>query len=96
MSGLLKEIWLHGPSCRSATEVVPTRLPRQSHKLHKGVPIFCRTASNWKPGRGDCPDDEQTSVRCEGHCGEIKFHEEEEIRTPGLLVLFPPPGYLMF
>ena len=93
MSGLLKEIWLPGLSCRSATEVGSTRLPRKSHKLHNGVPIVCRTASNWRPGRGDCEDDEQASVRSEGHCGEISFYEEEEIRTTGQLVPCPSLSY---
>ena len=84
MSGLLKEIWLYGPSCRSATEVGTTGLPGQSDQLHHGVPILCRTESNRRLRRRDCPDDEQASMRCEGHCGEISFHEEEEIRTTGL------------
>ena len=95
MPGLLKEIWLHGATWRSGTEVspplLPTELVRQSAELHHGVPIFCRTASNWRPGRGDSPDDESATLRCEGHCGQISFCEEEEIRTAGLLGPLPLP-----
>ena len=77
MPGLLKEIR-------------PPLIPRHSEELHHKVPVLCRTESDWRPGRGDCRDDEQAAVWGEGRGGQISLYEEEEIRTAGLLVPSPP------